>query len=284
MQSLMVKAQREELDAVGLEVGTPVVYLKAAWSEPVLYGGRGLRTGCDIDVLVRPDRFEPFLQAMQRRGYTLDLRDVGSSWDRHHGKEMVLLPPPGRIIVDVHRRLADRPWFDLPADPSIDRATSYPSVDGEILSLAPEDQILYGAAHYAGHHLSWDGRHAHDLVLLLATTPVDWTTIERRANGAWLTFTLVVLAEALRRRGAQIPRLRAEDSRRIVLQRRVLQRWMGVGPDLARRRLRDARLERLIFLPLLTDRPTALARYLTQRAWLRGERLLEAARHALARS
>ena len=34
VQSLLIKAQRLQLDDLGRQVGTPVVYLKAAWADP----------------------------------------------------------------------------------------------------------------------------------------------------------------------------------------------------------------------------------------------------------
>src|SRR2546430_12838012 len=69
VQSLVIKAQRRLLDQIGQKVATPVVYLKAAWADPVLYGGTGQREGSDIDVLVRPPAFFAFARALEGLGF-----------------------------------------------------------------------------------------------------------------------------------------------------------------------------------------------------------------------
>ena len=114
IQSLLIKAQRGTLDAIGAAVGTPVVYLKAAWADPVLYGGRGERTGSDIDILVRPDRFEAFAAELTARGFRRYDFDGSHAYDRYFGhKEWTFEPPAGALTVDLHRALTEPIWYDL---------------------------------------------------------------------------------------------------------------------------------------------------------------------------
>lgn len=267
IQSMLVKAQRDELDEIGRRVGTPVVYLKAAWADPVLYGGRGERVGCDIDVLVRAAALDAFAAELEHRGFSPNLTAADSGYFRAHGKELPLRAPPGRLHVDVHRHLSERPFFEFDPAGCLARAIPYDSGDGQILSLCPEDQVLYAASHYATHHLAWDGRHLEDTVRLLAARRVDWPTIERRATQSFLGLVLVFLVEALRARGTAVPTLAVEGSPLRKARRLALERWFDAGGALGRGRRRGgARRERLLFLPLLSDRVTALPRHLMRRA------------------
>src|SRR3954464_3559034 len=148
VQSLVIKAQRTLLDGIGRAVGTPVLYLKAAWADPVLYGGQGQRTGSDVDVLVRPGAFFPFARALEENGFRRYVTPWMRATFRWGYKAWTYEGLPRWMTVDLHRRIAEAPWFDLPPQGCIDRAVAYDSVDGPILSLSPEDQVLYAAAHY----------------------------------------------------------------------------------------------------------------------------------------
>src|SRR5215207_6562985 len=122
VQSLLIKAQRRLLDGVGERVGTPVVYLKAAWADPVLYGGRGERTGGDVDVLVRPAAFFAYALALEELGfrrYTVPWLRATFRWAY---KAWTYEGRPRWVTVDLHRGIAEPPWFDLPAEDCLDRA------------------------------------------------------------------------------------------------------------------------------------------------------------------
>src|SRR4051794_38876039 len=98
IQSLVTKTARKILDEIGAEVGTPVVYLKAAWADPVLYGGRGERMGTDIDVLVRAPCFEAFAAALVGRGYRRSTFKL-EALDKYFGQqEWVFIPRVGLAV------------------------------------------------------------------------------------------------------------------------------------------------------------------------------------------
>jgi hypothetical protein len=276
IQSLLIKAQRATLDAIGQRLSTPVVYLKAAWADPVLYGGRGERTGCDIDILVRPDRFEAFAAELTGLGFRR-IQFGASTYEAYFGhKEWTFEPPAGKLTVDLHRALTQPIWFDLDAAELMGRAIAWPSVDGPLLSLAPEDQILYAAVHYANHLYDLDDRHLEDCHRLLALREVDWDLIEARARRAQLRLPVTLLVEALRARGNAIPALRMEHGwGPLRVRRRLAGRWIGTTPRLSLRRPRSRALSYLLLRPLLSDRATALPRVAATFGvpWLR-ERLL----------
>jgi hypothetical protein len=261
VQSLLIKAQRATLDDIGRRVGTPVVYLKAAWADPVLYGGRGERTGCDIDILVQPERFEAFGAELTALGFQRYDHEGAAAYERYFGhKEWMFEPPAGALTVDLHRGLTEPIWFELSAAELLARAVAWDSVDGPILSLCPEDQILYAAAHYANHFYLLDDRHAEDCHRLLARQAVDWSACETHARRARLSLPLALLIETLRARGDQIPTLRLERAPSLRLRRQLVGRWISTTPRLGLRGSGSRSLRYLVLRPLLSDRATALPR------------------------
>jgi hypothetical protein len=262
VKSLLVKGQRLQLDDLGRQVGTPVVYLKAAWADPVLYGGRGERGGTDIDILVLPARFEAYAGALQGCGFRRH-EHASPAYQNYFGhKEWAFMPPDANASsfgVDLHRAVTEPVWFDMPAEGLIGRAIEWDSIDGPILSLSPEDQILYGAAHYANHDYDLDNRHLGDCLKLVMGWPIDWETTWQRAEQAKLRLPLMLLLEALEHRGWAPPaEARVKTTALLTLRRMLASRWIDTVPELRRRTARSRGLDYLILKPLLSDRPTAL--------------------------
>ena len=279
IQSLLIKAQRQELDAIGRQVGTPVLYLKAAWADPVLYGGRGERVGGDLDILVLPDRFADFADQLLTRGFRR-FQHGSPAYEAYFGyKEWSFQAPPGRLPVDLHRQLTEPIWFDLPAEQVIARAQAWPSVDGPILSLDAEDQLLYAAAHYANHFYDLDQRHFGDCVRLCqqqAFTSASAQALWERARRARLRLPLVFLVEALAGHGVSLPPAAGAHDLLLALRRRLAGLVVATDPAPRRQRPRSRALDYLFLHPLLSDRPTALPRVIARYGlpWL-AERLLQ---------
>lgn len=284
LQSLVIKAQRQTLDEIGRAVGTDVVYLKAAWADPVLYGGRGERTGTDVDVLVRPQAFWPFAEALEARGFRLI--DVGPE-DRaadHVATAGTFEAPPGQMAVDLHRNLTYAPWFELDSDAMIDRAIAYPSIDGPILSLSPEDQIVYAAAHQANHGFAFHEKQIDDVVALLRMRPIDWDVVVSRAGTAHLRLALAMVGDGLVARGVSLPSgLVLSDRwgglRRLALRRLVEPVRTVIGRRFPLHDLNNVPLpysaqHYLLVLPLLSDRLLALPVFLAAQFRRQGLRAL----------
>ena len=263
VQSLVIKGQRNQLDRIGREVSTPVIYLKAAWADPVLYGGRGERTGSDIDILVLPERFEAFASALVRQGFHRHVFRFAFDEEYFGSKEWSFSNPPGLMPVDLHRALADPVWFDLSVHALIDRAIAYDSVDGPILSLSAEDHVLYAAVHYANHAYELHDRHLKDTACLLEQRPVDWSLVLSRAQEAHMSLPLALFMRWLEIRGGRVP---GEAVRRCVRSVRVRWQiaspWLTAAGQIKRREKRRPALDYLILFPLLSGRATALPRFL----------------------
>jgi hypothetical protein len=255
VQSLVIKAQRRLLDDIGQRLATPVVYLKAAWADPVLYGGTGQRWGSDIDVLVRPSTFFAFARELERLGFRRYVAPWLRVTFRLGYKAWTFEGLPRWMTVDLHRAIAEAPWFDLPPDGCLDRAIPYDSVDGPILSLAPEDQVLYAAAHYGQHRFTIDGRHLDDMERLLKRHAVDWPLVLERARPGGLSVPIFLLMESLRARGAQVPAPPGD------WRLDYAHRWVAAGPDLERRLPLSRVVDNAVRMPLLSGRPLALPRF-----------------------
>jgi hypothetical protein len=263
-QSMLIKCQRADLDEIGRQSGTPVVYLKAAWADPVLYGGRGERTGTDVDVLVAPARFPLYAARLMERGFRRLRGGRGETMGRYYGwKEWTFVSPTvTALTVDLHRAVSEPIWFDLPAEDLMARARPYPSVDGDILSLSPEDQILYAALHHANHLYVLGGHHLEDCRRLVAAYPIDWPAVEARAASAHLGLALAILLTLMEDAGMDLPRRALGPWRQVRM--RLVQRW--ITPDACARRLTGGLgsnlFDYLVVRPLLSDRPGALPRML----------------------
>lgn len=279
VQSLIVRSQRATLDAIGREVGATVVYMKSAWADPVLYGGRGERSGCDLDALVERRAFERFAAALIRRGYA-PLVSASHRASIHWGeKAWPFRGPRGHLTVDLHRGLCLPGWFAVPVEAFIRRSIEYPSPAGSVRSFCPEDQLLYAVLHHADSQFVIDGRHLEDMVRLARAHPIDWNTVLARGREYGMTVPLALLLDALRIRGIETPDGLAGATWSARVRHRLTTRWVATSPALHRNDAPDTTRDLLVRMPLLSDRVTALPRFLAHHAALRAlDHVLIAAR------
>jgi hypothetical protein len=266
-QSLLMSAHRRLLDELGRAVGTPVVFLKAAWADPVLRGGRGERVGGDVDVLVEAKSFHRFARALTAHGYRHLVVPRRWATTRVH-QAWVFANDNNPLPIDLHRGLTVGPWFHLPARECLARAIAYDGAAGPVLSLCPEDQVLYAAVHYCNHRFSIDQRHLDDVVDLARARAIDWSTLESRATRYGLLLPLALVLEALRARGVSAPPLRSPGPL-FDLRLWRAHHWIATAPALARKRDTGPVHDMLFRVPLLSSRPLALPTFLGRYAGLR---------------
>lgn len=269
VQALLFYRQRALLREIGREVGADVLFLKAAWSDATLYGGCGVRTGSDLDVLVSPERFVLFATALEQRGFRRFEPSTHRATIEWGSKEWTYGHPGAWMPVDLHRGLAEQPWFDLDPTAVFARARDW-DADGEaIRSLGAEDQLLYAALHYANHLYAIDGRHAEDVVRLLQRETLDWALVFAEADRGGMRLVLQLLLEHLRARGVDVPATPWELQPAMRARRRMIGWWVEAGETIGRRRPMGRRSAVLLERPVLSDRWEGLARWAVRYAALR---------------
>ncbi len=253
VQSLALNAGRKLLCEIAEEIGGPVLFLKAAWADPVLYGGQGERSGSDIDILVRGEHFDSFVAALEKRGFSRWEGLEGNRGRYFDAKEITFSPPPGSLFltVDLHRELTDPCWFHCPVPELFERAVSYATPEGPILSLAPEDQVTYACLHYANHVFDLDERHLNDVKRLIDAFPIDWKVVEERATRMALRVALHLLRDGLLRSGG--PDVPFRSGPGIRFRAFLVRRLIGRKGAIERGRRRGRLLDYLLVRPLLSD-------------------------------
>lgn len=275
VQSAVMPRQRRWLTELGASLGTPVVFVKAAWSDAVLYGGRGERAGSDLDALVRPAAFDAMVAALTARGFRPFVPASHAVTVREHGRALAFGATGPWCAIDLHRGLSEPPWFTLDVARAIDRAALYTTDAGEtILSLRPEDQVLFAALHHAHSHYALDGRHTEDIARMLRRFDVDWRAVHQGAREARMTLVLDVFVDHLRARGVDAPVAPWASAPAHRARRALVARWLDAGETLRARPARH-RVEELLWRwTLLSDRPTALPRFALRHVTLRARDLL----------
>ena len=164
-------ADGEEVDralAVLASRRIPVVLLKAAALDHLIYAEPGLRPRLDADVLVPPARFAETLRALEAHGATVVTEDARPlTLAIYHEREVRL---PGGALLDVHRHVAAWPLVQGFEAALVTRAA--PTADGVFIP-APDDLILATAIHVAQDGFRAALRLALDCSLLLARGDVD---------------------------------------------------------------------------------------------------------------
>lgn len=209
------------------------------------------RPSIDLDVLVRPGDLGRVREVLAGAGYAGDTALVATYLTAH--SHHLHFTQAGRPALELHFHAYRGFGTTMPAAALFDRARAYQFAGRvETRVPAPEDEIIYLAAHAAGHsfvRLLW----LYDLKQLVSSSAVDWSAVAQRSEALGL----------------------ATPVRYAV---RLLRQWLGVGgpadeatsePRLARAWLADRLLASvaapsvpsatdnlggLIFTALLCDR------------------------------
>jgi hypothetical protein len=261
--------------------GLPVIALKGPLLAEMIYPHPGVRPSSDLDVLVRPADSVPVDATLRSLGYR-PLGDDPPGPSDVDARGAAAYDGPDGVRLDLHWRLVTEPrfvWDEAEACGIWDRARPVRFGASRVLSLAPDDLVLYLAVHLATHHglggLVW----AWDIARLVRDErwTIDWETVVERA-ACWRVRRAVYFAldEARRTFGAAVPasvpaRLRPRGPRAWLL------RGMLARADADHR----ARLEHAIAL-LLIDRGPDLMRSLARTVWPGRTRLRP--RHGAPRS
>ena len=151
------------------------------------YGDVALRSFQDLDVIVRPNEFEPALDALQTSSYAL----VESAEGRFHA---TLEHEETGVLVELHRDVVQRERFPIGLELAAmwERLTEVGLLGQKVPSFAPEDTLLLLCLHGAKHE--WQGlTWLCDLAEYLRAHPsLDWDRVLQQAERARVTRVLLL--------------------------------------------------------------------------------------------
>jgi hypothetical protein len=274
-QHLMAGPQLRELVAAFGRAGIETILLKGPLLAADYYSDPALRPFTDLDLLVRRRDRERAIEVATALGYAHGSPGRSLAYELEHAPAAYFVAPGGaRLPVDLHWECVAHPGgsraTELAAEEIWSRTLPSPSWGAAARTLAPEDLVIYLAAHFAIHHSLAGALWQLDLALVLRRhgATLDWDAVAARATrwgaaGA-VYFALRTVGD---RFGATAPtptinRLRPGDIRVALIDR-----LLSAGPD------RLVKLEYLVGLLMLdryADMVRTLAAGLVPRpGWLR---------------
>jgi hypothetical protein len=148
---------RESIDEIGAVLSSeqiPVILMKGAALLRTLYDDQGLRTLCDVDLLVDERDVERADMQLQAWGMKLPVsEEVGS---RCHYSLVYCWQEPRTIPVELHWRIFERyrPYvFDLDAVRA--QARPLPGMPPNVLVMAPEHELTHPCLHLDRHAITY---------------------------------------------------------------------------------------------------------------------------------
>lgn len=179
-----------QIRALLVQSGIEPVVLKGPALGPLVYPFPSLRTGSDIDILVRPDQVRDVITLLQEQGYHPHVDSHAISPHVFH--HTMLLPPDRRdaLSIEVHWRLLYLPGEVTPRlEDMFDRVVQVSTASGSFVTLDIPDALIYAATHMCiGHatmlRLSW----VADIMYLSRhlTEQGMWEEVFRRTSGGVL--------------------------------------------------------------------------------------------------
>lgn len=220
---------RASVDEIGEFLSSkqiPVILMKGAALLRTLYDDQGLRTLCDVDLLVDERDVERADAALQMRGMKLPTsEEIGS---RCHYSRVYCWQQPRTVPVELHWRIFERyrPYvFDLEEVRA--QARPVPGMPPSVLLMSPEHELAHLCMHLERHAITYRS--------LIGRK--DWRDLLSLPHGSGRLTWLYDIALYLQRRSALIDWEKFVDmARRWAIDGRVhaplelSRRALGIGP------------------------------------------------------
>ncbi len=249
---LTYRALEEVLSTRGIDH----ILLKGPHLGAVAYDNSWERPYCDLDVLIRPDRFLDAVTALVDAGF----RRCESPADRSATIESFYnwaLVSPSGWAVELHRELAGYRQFCIVTDALFNRAVDFRFGETAARGLALEDLLMHLVIHAAkGHFRNIEAKHITDVASLVARQPVNWEIYIQRAREArCVTASWVMFQAAKQIHAAAIPDQVLAELRPSLFRRAWLASWLTTREfPLFRWERWPVWLGRVLMMPALIDR------------------------------
>lgn len=208
-------------------VGLPVKGLVLA---ETLYGGLGLRSLGDLDVLVRPADLPAARAQLRGLGFAPEPNPSFDDLDHpFHDPPYYRDAPGGKVCLELHWGLWASRFFRLSPDALWQRAVPAQLHGADVQILSPEDTLLHLAIHRSRSPLRL--RFVCDIAELLVRhhTALDWAYLLEQARAAGArTALFYALDLAHQLLGAPLPAEILPRLRVSSLKRRLLEQTCGV--------------------------------------------------------
>ncbi len=162
--------------------GIDHLFLKGALSDPLWWGGQGMRGASDIDILIGRAAEEESALILRDLGYERK-RSLTHPATEDASKERLFQHGDIRshFPVDLHIGLLnDPPYFD-PADEVFERAVVYETSVGRMRGPSREDMLLLGAGNLGQSSFAERGKLVVDAACLLSREKPDLEVVASRA-------------------------------------------------------------------------------------------------------
>lgn len=176
LRQIAAEARRLEVD---------LLLLKGAALALTVYGAFRDRPMGDLDVLVRPDEARRLWDRLREDGWGLEYESGEDFYREHHHLPPLVRGGGSGVVLEIHRTLLPpRGPFPDEADGSWEHARRLELDEGSVWVMAPEDQLIHLAIHFAWSHGMVRGlaRTVRDVAAVCAGTPPDWDVFVRRAR------------------------------------------------------------------------------------------------------
>lgn len=178
----------------------PVIGLKGIFLVENVYHSIGLRTFCDLDLMVPKNKLHSTIQCLEDLGFQLstyfNLRDIN--------RDIKHVPPMAHtngLFVEIHWTILeeDEP-FTIDTEGLWQRAMPAQIAGADVFALGYEDLILHLCTHMAyQHHLQAGLRNLYDIYAVIKKHPddIDWDLLVEIAKSwraervIWISFKLL---------------------------------------------------------------------------------------------
>lgn len=174
VDSLLAQAASQERARIGKCFETKNItyaYTKGA-ANAELFGRLSVRVMCDFDILVGEDDFERCLEAARHLGYEVASRsELGATCISRQ-------PYPLALALDIHTQ----PSFDGQYNFDVASMLNGRIPRGDVFVLAPEDELLFLAAHTSRHRFIGAAKSIMDATVILKTQAIDFDVLAEKAK------------------------------------------------------------------------------------------------------
>ncbi len=181
-QDQKARRQIKELKEILEPEGIPFILLKGASAMLRLYPQPGLRTFCDIDILIPPEKADLFKKTMAAAGYE-PISARNSPEDEELLKFDSHLDPlckNGSIAIECHLNILGAKGDHSIINPEIWQEREEANTDGPVSHLNGEHFIIHTLLHFS-KHLSNEGfseiKWFIDLLYAIKAGNIDWTRL-----------------------------------------------------------------------------------------------------------